>query len=83
MRWIGSDVAALERAGREPISKGNLSEVAAVRHGDRAAVLLRGVSVVRKRIVRDDVIELPGRLIEPRTPCLAAIKTDDCSLIRA
>src|SRR5258705_13919705 len=73
--------AAFKSACGKPIAVCDLAVVAAVRHNDRAAVLLRGVSVIRKRIVSRDVIELAGGLIEPRTPSLSPIRADVGSLV--
>ena len=48
-----------------------------------AGVLLPSVDPVRKSIVGDDVVELPGRLVVPGAPGAATIDGDDRPLIDA
>src|SRR5262249_24781596 len=79
----GRKVAEFESTRRVPVAITDFAEVAAVRHGDRSAVLLRGEHVIRKSIVRDHVIELTGRLVVPAAPALACVDADDCALIDA
>ena len=49
--------------------------------GNRPGVLLPTVNVVREAVVRDDVIELPDRLIVLRGPVLSAVKRYCCTFI--
>src|SRR3954453_1719320 len=56
-----------------PVAEGNFPIVAAAFNSDRTAFLLTAVKPVRKRVVRADMIQLPGRLVVPRAPALPAI----------
>src|SRR5580692_697469 len=81
IRGIGSDVAELESSRRSPVAISDLAVIAAAGDGGRAAILLRAVNVIRKMLIGADVIELPGRLVVPGTPRVAAVDADDGSLI--
>jgi len=50
MQRIGRDVAAFKATGGKPITVGNFAVVAAIWHHNRPAILLRRVSVIRKRV---------------------------------
>src|SRR6266542_7045466 len=52
-------------------------------HARRSGVLLRSVNPVRKSVIGDDVIELPGRLVVPGAPGATAVDGDDCPLVDA
>src|ERR1700693_3158901 len=55
--------------------------VAARENHHRAAVLLRAVEMVWERIVGRYVVELPGRLVEPRRPGRAGVEAHARPLI--
>src|SRR5438045_287470 len=80
---VGGEIAELEAAGRVPSSIANLAEVAAVGYGNGAAVLLRGVHVIRESVVRDYVVELPRRLVVPAAPRRSRVDADDGALVDA
>ena len=65
---IGSDVAVFLDAYRVPVAKGDGAIVAAAGDTNAAAFLLSAVHPVGKLIVGNDVVELRGGLVVPRTP---------------
>src|SRR5258705_7256044 len=73
--------AAFKSACGKPITVCDFAVVAAVRHNDGAAVLLRGVSVIRKRIVSRHVIELAGGRSEEHTSELQSLRHLVCRLL--
>jgi hypothetical protein len=81
MQRIGRDVAIFFYADGGPIAKRDFAEVAAAGGADRAALLLAAIDPVGKLVVGDDVIELRGRLVVPRTPGLAVVDADGRALI--
>src|SRR5215472_12303786 len=68
---------------RTPVMKIQVAILAAARRGGGSAILLRAVHPIRKLIVGCHVIKLSRRLIEPRTPRLAAVVRDDRPLVTA
>src|SRR6266851_2039615 len=81
---IGRDVAVLvTRFHRAPIVKIQRAISSPAGRSGGAAILLGAVDPVGEAIVRCDVIELPGWLVEPRAPGLAAISGDDGALVAA
>ena len=69
IRRIRRKVAVLVTGhDRSPIARFDTAMVAARDDRRRTAILLRAIQAIWKRIVGRDVIELPGRLIEPRRP---------------
>ncbi len=81
IRGIRRDVTEFKSADGEPIAEADLTVIAAIRHRDGAAVLLRGVRIVGKLVVRDHVVELAGRLVVPTAPRFAAVHADGGALI--
>src|SRR6266566_3644977 len=81
VQGIGRDVAELEPTNRKPIAKTDLAVIAAAGYGGGAAILLWRVGNIRELIVGDDVIELPRRLVVPRTPRLPSVDANRCALI--
>src|SRR6185295_4354626 len=79
----GNVVVALVAAHRIPVAEGELAVIAAARHRHRAAVLLAAVDPVGETVVGGHVVELPGRLVVPGAPGLAAVDGDDGALIGA
>ena len=78
---IGRNEAVLVDVDRKPVAVGNRAVVAATRHADRAVLLLPAANPIRKRVVRRDVVELPGRLVVPGTPGLSAVERHDRALV--
>ena len=78
---IGRDVTELESSGRRPITISDLAVIAAAGDCGGSAILLRRVHVIGKMLVGADVIELPGRLVVPRAPAIAAVHADDRTLV--
>src|SRR5262249_16645726 len=74
---------AFKAAAGKPVAIRNLAVVAAVGHHDGAAVLLRSIGVIRKLVIRGDVVQLARRLVEPIGPGGSSVQTDDCTLVRA
>src|SRR5262249_52290092 len=70
----------LESSGRLPITICDLAIVTPARNRRGTAILLRSVDIVRKLVVGGDVIELPGWLVVPGAPALAAVDTDNRAL---
>ena len=71
---VGREVAALAAdVDRTEILLRDRLILGRRRRRGRSGILLRAVDAVRKRIVGCDVIELPGRLVVPRTPRLRAV----------
>src|SRR2546423_12691956 len=81
IQWIRRDIAVLDHADRMPVSKSDFTVIAATRDADRTALLLPTTNFVREGIHYADVINLRRGLVVPRTPGLAAIHTDQRSLI--
>src|SRR4029079_17322007 len=80
---IGGHVVAL--AARRDLAELHqidpVDRVRAARPPRGARILLRAVHPVRKTVVGDDVVELPGGLVVPGAPRLAAVDGDDAPLI--
>ena len=64
-----------------PVSKCNLSLIAARGDTCRAALLLPAIDPVRELVVGDDVIELRRRLVVPTAPGAPAVDGDGRALI--
>ena len=79
---IGNDIAVFFCGNRLPIAKRNLTLITTALDSDRTAFLLAAIKLIRKRIVRADVIELRCGLVIPRTPGLTAVYSDDRALVR-
>src|ERR1700679_102616 len=80
---IGSNVTEFEAADGKPIAETDFAVVAAMGNRSGAAILLRSVGNVGKLIVRDDVIELAGRLIIPTAPGKAGVEANGGALVHA
>ena len=81
MNGIGRDEGILEATGRVPILCQNLAVIAPAGHASGTAILLGCIHSVWKQIVGGDVVELPGRLVVPGTPCISSVNADDRALI--
>src|SRR5207302_10512469 len=80
---IGNGVSIFFNADGMPLANGDLAVVTAARHARRSAFLLAAAYAIWKIIVGVDVIELRARLVVPGAPALAAVDSDDRSLIRS
>src|ERR1700686_5759064 len=82
---IGSEVVTLAPGGdlAEVRQVDSVDDVRPAWNAGSAQVLLRSIDPVRKSIVGADVVELTGRLIEPRAPRLAAVERQDRALMDA
>src|SRR4051794_23932800 len=70
---IRNNESAFAIAGHEPVGRPDRTPIRAARNGEVTVVLLGPVNVVREGVVDRDVIELRGRLVVLRCPCLTAI----------
>src|SRR2546422_3151002 len=84
IKWVGLDIAVFA-AGLDgaPVVKAQGRIQTPAGRGGGTAVLLRAVDPVGKTVVGDDMVELAGGLVVPRTPRLAAVHGDDGALIAA
>src|SRR6266571_9166395 len=74
IEWVGLDVTVFAaRLDGTPVVRVQRRIQTAAGRGGGAAVLLRAVDPVGKTAVGDDVVELAGGLVVPRTPRLAAV----------
>src|ERR1019366_3343529 len=80
---IGRDEGIFKAADGKPILREDFAVIAATENAGGPAVLLRRIDAIRECIVAGDVIELPGRLVVPGTPTLAAIHADDGALVHS
>src|SRR6185437_8460482 len=80
---VGNGVAVLLDIHGMPIAERDLAAVAATRDAGRPAFLLPAVHAVREAIVRGDMEHLPGGLVVPRAPRLAAVDRDGRALVAA
>src|SRR5262249_54507182 len=79
---IGNDVTIFLGGHWLPIAESDLAVVPATFYSDRTAFLLAAVKPIGERVVCANVIQLRGRLVIPRTPCLPAVHRDDGALVR-
>src|SRR6185437_8133775 len=82
---IGRDHAALaaDRDLAELLHGNAVTACGAARERGGARVLLSAIHPVGELVVRDDVIDLRGRLVVPAAPGLAAVERDLCALVAA
>ena len=81
IRGVGRDETEFKSTDGEPIAEADLTVIAAIRHRDGTAVLLRGVRRVGKLAVGNHVVELACRLVVPTAPRFAAVHADSSALI--
>src|SRR4051794_11635720 len=71
---IRNNEAAFAIAGHEPVGRPDRTPIRAARDREVTVVLLGAINVVRECVVDGDVIELRGRLVVLRRPCLTAVR---------
>ena len=75
---------SLSPPARQFVEMGDVDAVpdtGAAGHVGRAGILLRAVDAIGKAVVGNDVVELAGRLVVPRTPGRAAVQGDQRALV--
>src|SRR5579862_3960684 len=78
---VREHIAALVTARGVPVAEGELAVVAGALLLHRAAVLLTAVDVIGEAVVGGHVVELPGGLVVPGRPALAAVDAHARTLV--